>query len=1481
MAGRSDLIGKDGKPIRALTFAGGGFGTVLQLGVAHALLVSRGEAPDVVVGISAGSVNAVALAEILQAGEGASDKQRLARRVERFRAVFEEIQSAPTELLSALLPDSLQIDTHRPLEPLELPIHAQDERIQRDRALHSRSGLMNVYNELLALGLPIGTIARAARRFLGLKAIGEEKDFVVLIPKMIEESLPFLDMIGANLHRLAPLVRVVLPAAVAPEGKPPAGASAGALIFQARAWEWFTRAVCNLVSLMVLVVLWLVVTALAFVIVVAIGVFLLLVIAKRIAASARRRWQLGARIKSGFARARAEIAGHVVGFVRWLWDLSAIRRLRFHARLRLGRRRLRSRGRRAKGWLAALPARFASLLAHPKATRVLRSLGLRRVRVWLAKAAASQKVGTVRTWSGSLRQKLGAWRAAKLVKLGKIRRLDWAREWFESLHQKWTARLPAPKRKPDPARIWVAAWTWVRLLLTLLWRWLLWMAPVALLLALPIDRTFVVLALLVLLALGVAGAVLVYRNRSFLRRGFLRRNALESSLFDPHPLRQLLVRLFDPDYYGKLDMDKVVETAMVRSESARREPLQPRSLRRYAEATPPIHVKVAAANVETGEMETVPGRTPVVDALLAGLAVVPFFPAQKIGRTFYIDGTNIANEPTRPLLKFLRQRTPDAGSRPQPGDINPASSVVHMYPVSALPISTPELGPRDREDSSSSLHWPLVDVAERALDLQRFRDARLERQLTELYTRAMPQNDKLVYSAPPAYPGDLGKKYLRTWVYPIEPQRPVKVNNRMLRARSEDDRRRILAETVADGCRAALETMIQRDIRRSAGSRPVRCSKAVESRLAGQSSATLPGSDSNYGPGLVEVCRHCALARAEDGSAPKKKRCRLLARAPDQTPPPWPLEGKASEGPNDVQLKPPTNRQKEEAIEILKSYKEAGYKTDAMAKPTPWPSPDKQRKAPTARPTVSLLFSGGVFRGVYQLGVLNALSEVNLRPDVVAGASVGSITAAMAARVFAETRSNPRRARDLRVQRIRGLAATYMAIDRLVLTDRFSDFVRTMTVRAAQTRFSLQQADRVVRQYDRAGRGSYERQARIVLAGLERLLYVSPFEFRDLLEALRLRRSDRAFALIKDFFQELLDRGGVGEEVLGAEPLELLIVEHVLDGERSRDEPKSTPFEHFLDNGIFLLATATNLTRGRLEILGEHQLGGDRKRTSLIQGLLASSAFPGVFRPRWSWEVMPHAATQELFTDGGVMDNLPLDAVARFLAVAAQADLITARPTTADGPVPHLLFSASLQEDPARLSAREVEELAGDWGALKDRAKRLSYNQKLEIYERAQQAVRRIRESCGPPPPGCFEPLDLEVVTVRPRWLCGTFAFHPMLGFRRLQQARSIAHGCASTLVRLDAYRRIATRERWAGEDGWGLDLAGLPKLDRIKGRSTFDPLPPSANSPEGYCWFRPDRPCPFSRHSQQNADLDSKTLYELDRIHRECGLPETHAPGA
>jgi predicted acylesterase/phospholipase RssA len=503
------------------------------------------------------------------------------------------------------------------------------------------------------------------------------------------------------------------------------------------------------------------------------------------------------------------------------------------------------------------------------------------------------------------------------------------------------------------------------------------------------------------------------------------------------------------------------------------------------------------------------------------------------------------------------------------------------------------------------------------------------------------------------------------------------------------------------------------------------------------------------------------------------------------------------------------------------------------------------------------------------MGVLNALNLVGLRPDVIAGASVGSITAAMIARVFREPHSQER------TGRIARLAATYLALDRLVLTDRFADFVRGFTVRAAATRFSLSQADRVFRIFDKAAPAEFERELRAVAAGLERLFYISPFELKDLVEAVRRRQGSKALQLLAGNLQEWLGRMGVGNQVLGAEPLALLIAEHVLDGlpGYSIEHPGTIPFDTFTDDGIYFLATATNLTRGRLEILGDpSDVQPSDHRPLLLDGLLASSAFPGVFRPRWSWEVMPAAETADQYIDGGVTDNLPLDAVAQFLNRAAMANVVAARP--AGGLVPHLLLCTSLEPRLTVLTYAEQQALCYNWPSLQRRAARLGYNKKIDLYAKMQRSIRQV-VGHQPEAKPHWTPLDLEVVAIKPEWLCSTFAFHPMLGFKRRRQAQSIAHGCASTLLELA--RPLPDDHAGTWKAAWGIDESRLPDPEVA---SRPDPYIPLSVGPDE-CWFKSGVTCPFSRTGLAEAGLLDATSREVQTIYTLCGRHDTHRPTA
>lgn len=1399
------LIGKDGLPVRAIAFSSGGFDTAMQLGVVHAILTIQGKAPDAVVGCSAGAINAVGLAEILQAGIDPTldqgwaalppatqtrlleDRQRA--RVSRFRQILDAYLNARGELGRAFSPDTLQVEARKPLAPLELPIHDKLEREKRQEELLARQGLINLLNDLLAIRISIATLTKVLRRGLGARAAGEVRS---KLGKRIATGFEIArtwSLIGVNLSRAAwvlrPLLKPFLARRVRPTGR---GATAGSIIFTARWRKEIRTALRHLLGVAGLGIVWISVT----------------------------------------------VAALTVPYV-----------------------------------LARLFSWFLRLLILVGVTRL--------------DAAADYIDRNMLLASGVVYAIIVAVVAIVLATT------------------KFWRQIVKFNRSTTPAILREVGWEMASLGLLLLG---LLVLPIVVFLAvanwpccvavqddlLPALEMAVNLAWAVLGGLLLAGVVLGFGETqdTYVRR-LLARYDLADGLLNVHPLRQFFIRLFDPGYYGERRMDDVVDRALRDDYEASYQATRDKLIRTYESKgqSPPVAVGLMVANLAALRdpprgtertrdiVEIVPPDAKVVDGLLAATAVSPFFPPVAVRDKLFIDGANVAVEATRGLLHLLRER------------VNPKSTAVELYSVSPLPFSSPALREEaeagETEASDPPAYLTLLDVAYRAFLLQRFRDATLERRLTEMFTKAMPPGQAVTEVN--------GKPYLRVWVTPVEPEAPLELNHRLSRCCTPGEARQLIAETVADGCRAALEVMLREDMP-DTPDRPIRCREVVVAHLASRPSQwSLPlladvdpsPPDASESPGLPEVCRHCKLsarwAPLVAGVRQEPPRRSLVIRPFEKIGSAWPHE-------YEVEIPVPREKRKEErhfvkkrtpyekkSLEVLQNFKES---FDAPTDKRPaaekhWPR-DRATGPGKERPLVSFLFSGGVFRGVYQLGTLNALAEAGLEPDVIAGASVGSITAAMVAQAYCAA---PGRERDGRIGR---LAATYLAIDRLILTDRFADFVRGFTLRAAETRFSLRQADGFFRRYDHANAATFNREARMVVAGLERLFWLSPFELKDLAKAFRLRQPDRVYDLLRAHTQEWLDRMGVGNQVLGAEPLELLIAEHVLqrlEGERWVDQ-NAIPFDRYLKGaGMYFLATTTNLTMGRLEVLGEQQLDQDGVSAFLKEGLLASSAFPGVFRPRWSWEVMPGTNVRHQYIDGGVMDNLPLDAVAQFLRMAAEVGLVKTRPEfPRDVPVPHLLFSASLEINPAPPTLDELHRCQTEWPLVWKRAKQLKYNKKLDLFAETQRALREIHgfnKKHHPKLPTSFVPLDLEVVMVRPRWLCGTFGFHPMLGFRQERQAKSIAHGCATGLLELA--RTARSMPQWAA--GWGLDPGRLPKEPPA---SDHDPIVPGEAGP-GRCWFRPGVFCTFSAERLKDTGLPQHTIDELDRIHAVCGRRETHQP--
>jgi hypothetical protein len=227
--------------------------------------------------------------------------------------------------------------------------------------------------------------------------------------------------------------------------------------------------------------------------------------------------------------------------------------------------------------------------------------------------------------------------------------------------------------------------------------------------------------------------------------------------------------------------------------------------------------------------------------------------------------------------------------------------------------------------------------------------------------------------------------------------------------------------------------------------------------------------------------------------------------------------------------------------------------------------------------------------------------------------------------------------------------------------------------------------------------------------------------------------------------------------------------------------------------------------------------------------------------------------------------------------------------------VPHLVFTASLEVDKQTMALDEweVEKTRQSCRRLMSRAKTFTYNRKVDTYARVQRDIRRIYGSH--PKKSNAAPLDLHILAVKPKWLCGTFGFHPMLGFKRWKQAASIAHGCASTFGTLAAQNE--SQADWVAS--WR--VGGLDDIDRAaitvrkkepaRSEAAREPghvefeytlTPQSGHKPDGTCWFRKTALCPFSRKALESVHWSEPKergamLRELPNIYRACGIQRNH----
>ena len=972
---------------------------------------------------------------------------------------------------------------------------------------------------------------------------------------------------------------------------------------------------------------------------------------------------------------------------------------------------------------------------------------------------------------------------------------------------------------------------------------------------------------LALIAVAALIAWLSLLRRKTIFGDLLKHYQIFAELGDSYALKEALVQNFDPEYYGEFNFDDNVRRALKQENPSSGGCANKKPVSDYAydgQRRSGMRVVPLAANLRTGKLEAIPAETSIVDALMCACAVVPFFRAQTIKKdgtpATFIDGSSISNDPIMPVFEEACKVLCDQAE--------PRRDRLRIISVPLLPLR------QDQVFRQSEPFTGLVEVMLRARQLLRFQDMLLDKSLIDRINRVLNGRPATICDETCER-----ETFLPTKVRLVAPDSLPELKLRLMHAGSVAERRKLIDSAVADGCRAMIERLVtdampdtrtleerrfflepdeeipdewpHRDegnaatlraavetlrhsgstVTRSDGREYVSCRKLI---AAWGGMKPFPGGDPsdaanpNPGPGISEVCRRCISCRKGTGeNGAQEEELRQHVRLPRITPTPF----------------------------------------------IPEPKPAEVKKGPA----VVFLFSGGVFRGVFQVGFANAVSELGIQPDVVAGASVGSIIGAFTGRVFERPAGHELVERQRQTRR---LAATFLTIDRFVLTDRFADFIRHFSIHAAAADFSPADLDLIFRRYEKDSTFTFGRRARRIFSGMERLFHLNPFELVELAQIFRGGHWESAARKIKKLTQEIVDRHGVGLELLGPEPLQQLIDGFVFDG---KSDP-GTRLDYF---GFPLIGTTTNLTTGKLEILRSTNPWDPRFTPSLLAG----SAFPVVFRPRWSWEIYRRPERVAQYADGGIMDNLPLGAVVEYLWGKDSASRYERRPE-----VPHLILTATLEPEKADWTAKEDLDKLG-WTKISARATQLRYNGKIDKFQRGQRDIRRIikqRADEGDPDVHSPDlPLNLDVLAVKPQWLCGTFAFHPMLGFSRTKQTESIAHGCASTICAVAEHFdpgntahaiEVTSLRKWAMSRGIAIEQ--LPERANPDSSAALGYGPAelsAAEQEEGACWFRRADPrtgwrpvCPFHPRSAA-CDEGGELNDELHKIYLACGRRKTH----
>jgi predicted acylesterase/phospholipase RssA len=473
-------------------------------------------------------------------------------------------------------------------------------------------------------------------------------------------------------------------------------------------------------------------------------------------------------------------------------------------------------------------------------------------------------------------------------------------------------------------------------------------------------------------------------------------------------------------------------------------------------------------------------------------------------------------------------------------------------------------------------------------------------------------------------------------------------------------------------------------------------------------------------------------------------------------------------------------------------------------------------------PRAVVVTSGGVFRGAFHIGLLAGLREIGLKPDLIVGASVGTLMGGALGSMYCRPDGGV----------IEELLDVFMNVDeRVALTHTLKNAARELGLRGRSVKLSPNRIRRLVRAGATRDPGFAATGAPSAMIDALSDLFLIPhgctrevasaFVAGDVTGAVK--------GLLVQLKTETVRRLDIERAVLGTSLLETVAVSLLSNGlpaERLQRQP-------YQPAGIAFYGTATNLLTQSATLLGGAGTHPDAP-FDFVEACLASSAFPAVFAPRAESRVFPGTGHPDvLLADGGMFDNLPFMPAIEILSKTQRGyragsgahltcgDLLRRRLSHPD------LFIVGA------LDPRLEDDAATPWTYdsmldVRDRVGTLRHNVKIRAFELASQRIDDQLSRLAKAAPDWLSSTEphfvdrvvnggvLAIFPSSKAHLNGTFAFSASMGLRPKRVQKSVADGCYQTLLAF-ATQQARSRTQDLSGDGRVLTARSVAAVTKSK----------------------------------------------------------------